>query len=39
VRIVKEAFEVQDFPVKGLKTSGVRLATRETEGVVVNSKP
>jgi topoisomerase-4 subunit A len=35
VRIVKEAFDVQDFPVKGLKTTGARLATRETERVEV----
>ena len=35
VRIVKEAFEVQNFPVKGLKTTGIRLAARETESVEV----
>ncbi|MDR1324555.1 MAG: DNA topoisomerase IV subunit A [Treponema sp.] len=35
VRIVKEAFEVQNFPVKGLKVTGTRLAARETERIEV----
>lgn len=35
VRIVKEVFDVQNFPVKRLKTAGIRLATRETESVEV----
>ncbi|MDR2418594.1 MAG: DNA topoisomerase IV subunit A [Treponema sp.] len=34
-RIVKETFEVQNFPVKGLKVTGIRLTTRETESVEV----
>jgi topoisomerase-4 subunit A len=36
VRIVKEAFEVQNFPVKGLKVAGIRLTTRETESIEVD---
>jgi topoisomerase-4 subunit A len=35
VRITKEVFDVKDFAVKGLKTTGTRLATRETERIDV----
>jgi topoisomerase-4 subunit A len=35
VRVTKEVFDVKDFPVKGLKTTGTRLSTRETERIEV----
>jgi topoisomerase-4 subunit A len=35
VRITKEVFDVKNFPVKGLKTTGTRLAARETERIEV----
>jgi topoisomerase-4 subunit A len=33
LRITKEHFKAQDYPVKGLKAGGVRLAERETDRV------
>ncbi|MDR3303984.1 MAG: DNA topoisomerase IV subunit A [Treponema sp.] len=35
VRVVKETFDAKDYPVKGLKTVGARLATREVERIEV----
>ncbi len=36
VKILEEKFKAQDFAEKGLKTLGVRLSTRECEGIKVD---
>jgi topoisomerase-4 subunit A len=33
VKITKETFKVQDYPVKGVKAGGIRLAARETDRI------
>ena len=31
VRVLHEEFDIADYPVRGLKASGIRLATRELQ--------